>query len=165
MDPIDLDAGRLEAGRDYLQALRKLGLEPDGLLWAHDRDLEQFVLVLVTKFVDVAGPLDLSKTLFAAYNAAATPREIDPFIVRLHSPNQSIIRSLSEALQTKYRVQEIDEDGRPGAFVEDMRITLTVGPLVVQREWIYQFKQRKQANIDVSRRWHRFSDNVQHLAA
>ncbi len=93
MDQRDLGVARYDGGADYLDALRRLKLEPEALFWAYDRTLEQFVLVIVTSLFDFAGPLALMRLLFDAYNASATPKEIDPFILRLHSPKHAIYRA------------------------------------------------------------------------
>src|SRR5947209_5983531 len=83
-----------EAGADYLKAVRALGLDPDALLWAYDTVIKKHVLVLVTDMFDFRGPYEVSQLLFQAYNNAGTPREIDPFIVRLHSPKHTIVPEL-----------------------------------------------------------------------
>jgi hypothetical protein len=51
------------------------------------------VLVIVTSLFDFVGPLRLMRLLFDAYDAAATPKEIDPFILRLHSPKHALYRA------------------------------------------------------------------------
>ncbi|WP_162561287.1 hypothetical protein [Methylobacterium terrae] len=73
-----LPTGHLKAGAEYLSALRGLGLDPEGLLWAHDRTVQDFVLVLVTAQFDAVGPLELYRLLTHAYNAAATPQAVSP---------------------------------------------------------------------------------------
>ncbi|MCU6454370.1 hypothetical protein LPN01_09785 [Sphingomonas sp. A2-49] len=90
----NLSAARIAAGRDFLTALRRLGLRPEGLFWAVDHSISEQVLVLITGMYDHAGPLALNKKLFEAYNLAATPREISPFIVRTHSPREDIAKHL-----------------------------------------------------------------------
>jgi hypothetical protein len=164
MDTPELDMIRRQAGKDYWDALRKLGLEPDGLFWAHDGKLG-FVLVLITEMFDYKGPLEISKLLFKAYNAAATPREVDPFIVRLHSPEQTIVRD-SFPMGVSPSVQKVNEvtklpEGSPTAIKN-----VKFGDFTMSHDWVYKFKlPDKKKTIDLGRRWSRFERNVERLAA
>ncbi len=54
MDQRNLGVARYDAGAEYLDALRRLKLEPEALFWAYDRTLEQYVLVVVTSLFDFA---------------------------------------------------------------------------------------------------------------
>lgn len=87
MDSRPVPTQYLEAGQDYLDALRDLGLTPTYLGWGWEQLTERWLLVLVTSIVDTGGPLALNSLLFRAYNAKATPQEISPFIVRVFSPD------------------------------------------------------------------------------
>ena len=170
MDTIRADEARLRAGAEYLSALRSLGFEPDGLFWAWDKQDEVFVLLLVSAFYDVAGPLSLSKLLFKAYNASITPKEIDPFIVRLHSPLQTYIRSIHDEMFLKrVTVREWDDDigglGKP-YLVQDKAVVSTVNDVyqVVLND-IYYLKERKQKLDAVERKWRLVNRNLDALAA
>ena len=44
-----LPSGYLEAGRDFWEALKPLGLVPEALFWAQDKTIGEFVLVLITR--------------------------------------------------------------------------------------------------------------------
>ncbi len=98
MVEISLPADRIEAGTDYLLALRSLGLEPEGLAWVRVDDRPQWLLLLATSFYDVAGPLELNKLLFAAYNRGLLPASIDPFDVDAYSPDQELFREINGIL-------------------------------------------------------------------
>lgn len=166
----EIDEARLNAGAEYLDALRKLGLNPDGLLWGFDVRHQSWVLVLITSFFDYAGPLELSKLLFRAYELAGTPKDIDPFIVRLHSPKQRIIRDLDHMLQTRIKVRDIDvEAGRWGEVYEageKAKITwVAEGDISVPLHAIYRFSTKGKGSVDVSRRWKFFTKQVDALAA
>ena len=135
MDTPELDVSRQNAGGHYLDALRKLGLDPVALFWAYDTVVKSFVLVLITEFFDYKGPYEISKLLFKAYNAAATPREIDPFIIRLHSPAQSAIRNL----RIPTHLHQIDQKtGRPTGELAEIK-NYRLGDLIVSGQWVYKF--------------------------
>lgn len=156
-----LPPDHLGAGRDYLAALKKLGLQPEGLLWAYDRTVSEFVLVLVTGQFDFVGPTAIYETLTRAYNLAATPAAISPFILRLHSPRQEIVRELRTAYGWDIRVDPLTPDP-PGITVD---IELNAGDLTFRVEWVYHLRERKIAPAERARRWRTFQGNVAKLAA
>lgn len=171
MDQNDLGLARYDAGRDYLAALRRLGLDPEALFWAFDSEVRQFVLVLVTRFFDYAGPLALSEVLFKAYNAAATPAEIDPFILRLHSPEQKIYRELLFSLRSTGTIEAgADRDVYHRAVIAGERVQAGVlnfkyADLEGFGAWIYTASAQRKKLIDIARPWDRLSHNVEALAA
>lgn len=161
MDTPELDVGRKVAGQHYLKALLALGMDPVALFWAFDRKVDSFVLVLITEFFDYKGPYEISKLLFKAYNAAATPREIDPFIIRLHSPAQKAIRNF----RIPTHIYNVDQTGRPVGEPAELK-SATVGDLIVSGDWVYKFgKPSKKKSTELSRLWSRFERNIEKLAA
>jgi hypothetical protein len=153
-----LPSGYLEAGQDFFGALKRLGLVPEALFWAQDKTIDEFVLVLITSHFDTKGPKEIYRLLTQAYNLAATPATISPFIVRLHSPSQAI----SEAILHS----EFSTSGNFAYF------TLNRGDLTYRDKWIYtakykngSVKVKKLSPIDRSRQWKRFKENVERLAA
>lgn len=150
-----LEIGHLEIGSAYLHALQSLGLDPDALFWAYDEVVGETVLVLVTSQFDHVGPLALSETLFKAYNLAGTPKEIDPFIVRLHSPDHTLIRNVARFLPMRFG----------GPLAQSIRAELNVGGLRFEPGWIYKFQPSKRRSVDLSRQWSRFARNIDLLAA
>jgi hypothetical protein len=165
MDSPELEVRFMSAGADYLKAVRALGLDPDALLWAYDTVIKKHVLVLVTDMFDFRGPYEVSQLLFQAYNNAATPRDIDPFIVRLHSPKHTIVPELlhfaaADTVQkTNKDTNEPEGDKIPIKEVE-------VGGLKVRKAWVYQIRQpRSQKVVELAKRWARFQRNVEKLAA
>jgi hypothetical protein len=163
----EIDVARQKAGAEYLTSLEHFGLRPDALFWAFDKTLDRFVLVLVTEAVDFAGPFNLSKVLMEAHRKAATPIEIDPFIVRVHSPNQAIIKALGSVLPfsaSKARVHSPDGELKDNLSIAEM-IT-NAADLEVSSEWVYRFeKKKKTQTIEVARHWRRFATNIEKLAA
>lgn len=156
-----LPPDHLNAGGDYLAALKKLGLQPEGLLWAYDRTVSEFVLVLVTGQFDFVGPTAIYETLTRAYNLAATPAAISPFILRLHSPQQEIVRELRTAYGWDIRVDALT----PAPHPVSIDIELNAGDLTFRVEWVYHLREFKVAPMERARRWRRFQSNVSKLAA
>lgn len=163
-DMIDMNAAsrqRRGAGEEFLCALRKLGLNPDALLWAFETNANnRMVLILMTSFFDYAGPLEVSRLLFKAYNASAIPSEINPFIVRLHSPRQAFGRELM-------RLKPSITDSATGRSVPAGSGTLWAWEegLSFAFDGVLKFPSRASTTVEQSRRWHRFSQNVDRLAA
>lgn len=170
MDQKDLGLERFDAGAEFLTSISKLGLKPEALLWAYDRKIEQFVLVLITNFFDFAGPLELSKRLFAAYNACALPKSIDPFIIRPHSPHQKIYRELTFSLQTTVSLGLKDRIGPARRILsgETERVGhyhFTYGGLESYDSWVYLATTRVKRSIEAEPSWRRFDKAVKALAA
>jgi len=172
VDQRDLGIVRYDAGAEYLDALRRLKLEPEALFWAYDRTLEQYVLVIVTSLFDFAGPLALMRLLFDAYNAAATPKEIDPFILRLHSPKHALYRAAQLHIGNRFDMAELK-----GRSLDRATIAGEVTPPVVMSfraddlesfgTWVYKSTpvSPKAKTVDTERRWRRFESAVHALAA
>ena len=170
MDQKDLGVERYDAGRDYLTALRRL--EPEALFWAYDKSMGQLVLVLVTSLFDFAGPLALTKLLFDAYNAAATPKEIDPFILRLHSPKHTLYRAAQVHIGTR-----VDSAGLKGAALDRATISGEFAPTAVASfgagdlesfgTWVYKSTPSSKGGktVELGPRWRRFEHAVHALAA
>jgi hypothetical protein len=161
MDRDSLPAGYLEAGQEYLSALRKLGLDPDGLFWARDATMGEFVLVLITSQVDFVGPLEIYRLLTRAYNLAATPAAISPFIVRIHSPAQHIVERISNVWGARLKFH-----GSEGWFeAERSLVHVGIEDLQFHFAWVYAFNPKKLKTGDRVRKWARFKRNVEALAA
>jgi hypothetical protein len=164
VDTVELDQVRKDAGAVYLEALERLGLHPSALFWAKDKVTNGFVLVLATEMFDYKGPLALSKLLFKAYNAAATPQEIDPFVVRLHSPDHAIIRML-DGWRNLSNLKITHKNGVP----IDPSVSIqgvTVDDLEFRPDWVYLYNlPPKKGSIELLRRWRRFQAAVNKLAA
>jgi len=159
MDTPALPVGYYEEGGRYLASVEALGLRPAAFFWAFDRVTETFVLVLITEEFDAVGPLALSKILFKAYIAEATPRAIDPFIIRLHSPHHQIVQAMDKIMPLKYT------SAGPGAPAA--RAITTVAGLEIDGDWVYRFDKPLSTakTTDVLRRWRRFERNIDKVAA
>jgi len=171
----------IAAGRDFMAALETLGLRPEGLFWAHDQTIDEQVLVLVTAMFDHAGPLRVNEKLLRAFNLAATPREISPFIVRLHSPTEDIAAELSEFADfyRKNAIQfKVGEHGDvEGTWSLNDPTASSFGRLSIERIGIpntdlllylrgfYKMDLQKKSPEQRLREWSRFSSRVDALAA
>ena len=160
-----------QAGVEYLAALRSLGLDPEALFWAKDTVVGEDVLILVTSLFDFAGPLELSELLFRAYNLAATPREVDPFILRLHSPRHTAIREMAHRFGdgTRIKMPMMFAFKQPIPGIHEIRLAaLSMGAdVTAYADAIYQFdlSEKIVPYADASRRWRRFQKHVDKLAA
>lgn len=171
MDTSRVDPVRLRAGAEYLSALRSLGIEPDALFWAYDLARHDAMLVLVSSFFDAVGPFAMQETLFKAYKAAATPREIDPFVVRLHSPKHRVIRELWEKLGPLDDIEiegVISETGEAKTYRvsdDDVGFTMARGDFAVPVKFMYKFKMPGSSKPDLAMKWKSISRTVDRLAA
>jgi hypothetical protein len=164
VDRLTLPDSSIEAGQEYLDSVRRLGLEPEGFLWAYDKTIEQYVLVMVTSQFDTVGPQEIYRLLTKAYRASATPREINPFIIRLHSVNQLIVPHLQRAVELDITssVKKADGSVSEATYIDILKNALD---LSFRKEWIYVFRIKRVKPADRSRRWKRFAQNVERLAA
>lgn len=154
---------RLKGGREYLTALKKLGFIPDALLWAGVGDQAAdgaMELLIVTSWVDEIGPKAIYDLLFEAYDASATPKDIDPFIVTLFSPETQIAIDLKNAIYTL----RSDARAKPS---KEVRPVLFLGMMDYYTipSWIIFSRPSKSDHFDILRRFHAFQNNVAKLAA
>ena len=165
MDTPKLPVNYLEEGKRYLDDIEALGLRPAAFFWAYDRPLDTFVLVLITEEYDHVGPLELSRHLFKAHNAAVTPSTIDPLIIRMHSPQHQIVREMDKLMPL--RISFTPSDGGEPPAEPWARAVTTVGGLEIDGEWVYRFDKplADRKTVDILRRWHRFERNVDKAAA
>lgn len=161
-----LTAAHLDAGADYCQALLGLGLDPDIMAWVYEANSKTLSLAIVTSLVDRIGPKSIYDVLFKAYDIAATPRAIDPFVVSLYSPNMDLAVDLRNNLK-------VDDDGfldfgPRNAPSHIQGVAFHIGyaePKAVLGVGVYRVR-RQRMNADQDRgRWRRFSGEIARLAA
>lgn len=158
-----LSAERREAGGDYLAALKRLGLEPEGLLWAFHQEREELQLAMVTSLVDRIGSLDIYRVLTQAYDAAGTPKSIDPFIVSLYSPNSVFANDFKGS----YDIEVGNPKGRlnTGEAVDFGEVWFAAGNFTFRKSWVYVALRRAPESRHQLKEWDRFRHNVERLAA
>lgn len=158
-----LDAQRVQAGKEYLDALHRLGLEPDVLCWVYDAIESEIELAIVTSMAERIESLEIYRLLFRAYEAAATPREIDPFIVSIYGPNSSFGITLRES------ISNLTTDGAFSSLENTKRFVFSIeGPArskFVLARGVYTRKELRKSAAEDLRRWGRFKRNVEAVAA
>ena len=166
MDTPDLAPSFLNAGREYVERLSSLGMDVTMSMWAFDQITDEFILLVVTDFFDVKGPLEVSRELFRAYNLSLTPKEIDPFKVRLHSNKHPFVDEILKfAIDYPY-LQKVDQiTGNPVG--EKVRYSGgSAGNLAFKLSWLVKsVKPVARKPVEISRRWDRFVRNVEKAAA
>lgn len=157
-----LSEERWTAGADYLAALRQLGLEPEGLLWAFHEARREMALVLVTSLVERIGPKDLYEVLFEAYEKAGTPRSIDPWIVVAFGPDSLLGEEFAVMMEAEVRVVEAP----PSLELPIFKYGLGGGEYTFSHEWVYVAKPRwRSESKHQVKIWNTFRENVARLAA
>jgi len=163
----ELEVNFLKAGEEFAQSLETLGLDAHAIFWAYDETEARHVLIIVTDFFDLKGPLEISKQLFKAYNASITPQQIDPFVVRLHSINQSLGEEYSNKAGMDWSLKIWDSQGNPKPIPAEAKVTsMTIGDLVLAPSWIIRSRKLDhRKTVEINRRWNRFTKNVDKAAA
>ncbi len=158
-----LDAARVAAGKEYLAALNGLGLEPDVLCWVYDADADEMQLAIVTSMAERVEGLSIYKLLFRAYEASATPREIDPFIVSVYGPRSHFGMALRRHLGGMARCGTFSSPERAAMFT--MTNAGASGRLVVLGRGVYAAKEGRRSAAEDLQRFKRFQRRVEALAA
>jgi hypothetical protein len=155
---------RLKAGRDYLASLRKLGFEPEAAFWAlpgSDESEDNYQLIIISSWVHTIGPLAVYDLLFEAYDASATPKEIDPFCVSLFSPKSRIAVDFWNAVRTFEVAKARDADSQ--SLIPMM--VLGVFDYCTTSEYILSNRRVTSTRFNDARRFNAFKSNIAKLAA
>lgn len=158
-----LDEARLLAGKEYLAALANLGLDPDVLCWVYDADRGEMQLAIVTSMAERIGSLSIYKLLFRAYEAAATPREVDPFIVSVYGPKSDFGMKLRQTLGGFGKRGRFSTPERAALFT--LTNTGASGRQVVLGKGVYVATEGRRSAADDVKRFERFARRVRALAA
>lgn len=166
MDQVNLPATHVSAGREYLGAVRALGLRPDGLFWGQWADAADWSLLLVTHLYDRIGPLKIADLLIRAYNAGRLVKDISPFVVELHSPDHATVRDLMQQAGRE-RGGGLSAYGVGGSMhhPDSDRISIQAGDLKVPMSGLYLLEARQIAPMDSQREWKHFKRSVEAIAA
>ncbi|WP_232494905.1 hypothetical protein [Novosphingobium kaempferiae] len=151
-----------ELGKTYLRELRRLGINPEAMMWAFERDTQKFALLIVWSGVEKYGPLRLSELLFKAYRLGALPQQIDPFAVHVFGYGHLISSLLLSTPPEGAHYLNIFHSENGGAPVElDDESTI----FWAETSWVYCRADRKKSGLAVGTEWRRFQRNVERLAA
>ncbi|MBN9983091.1 hypothetical protein [Rhizobium laguerreae] len=189
MDSEELSPALLKAGQEYLESLRRLRLNPEGLLWSRVNELlpvkvnnggdvterlgdhatGDWHLVLITSAIDEGGPSALNQLLFKAYDASATPKEISPFIVEVMSAKSSFVQHLLLALNNPVGPIAIQFKTPEGQTITQpanpSSAQTLIGGLWFDRKWIYHLTGLRERHADRKRHWREFMQSVNALAS
>lgn len=166
---------RLAAGKRFVSALQDLGLITPLAFWVREKESDTFILMIVTDFFDLKGPLELNRLMFSAYNAEALPQDIDPFHVQFCSPHQILGRRLVEiasirVVASNSQTEDLDVgvlsfDGfetKYGWFIHnkfDPYVASKAGRVPAT------LAVRKPSDMLLKRQWRSFASRVEKLAA
>ncbi len=153
----------MQAGKEYLDALHRLGLEPDVFCWIYDAVEDGIELAIVTSIAERIGSLDIYKLLFRAYEAAATPRDIDPFIVSIYGPNSFYGAMLREHIRTLAADGAFSDPGNATRFTTVMENSAELKVMLARG--VYARGDTRRSAAQDLKRWSRFKQNVEALAA
>jgi hypothetical protein len=171
VDPKDLGVERYDAGRDYLVACGPSGLKRRRSFGRTTKPSSSSYWSLVMSLFDFAGPLALTQLLFDAYNASATPKEVDPFIIRLHSPKHTLYRAVQGHIATRFdqadlKGSALDRATIAGDVHPSIIAAFQVGDLESFGSWVYKSTPKARAKaLDPERQWSRFERAVHAVAA
>lgn len=158
-----LDAARVGAGKEYLAALNALGLKPDVLCWVYEVEEGEMQLAIVTSMAERVGGLSIYKLLFRAYEAAATPREINPFIVSVYGPKSNFGVKLRRVLGGLAERGTFSVPERAALFT--LTDTGASGRRVVLGRGVYVASEGRRSAAEDLKRFRHFQRRVEALAA
>lgn len=157
-----LPEGYYAAGSAYLRDLRKLGLHPEALMWAHDKEADRFVLLMVWSGMEKYGMLRLSELLFQAYRTSLLPRQINPFDVHVFNYDHTV----SELLRyepPKASVWQKYFHGIPNNWPAEFEANDHI--YLLNKSWVYHRSDTKRSTLKVGAEWRRFQKSVETAAA
>jgi hypothetical protein len=103
---------------------------------------------------------------------AATPKEIDPFILRLHSPKHALYRAARLHIGNRFdranlKGRALDRATIAGEVTPPVIASFRAGDLESFGTWVYKSATvaAKAKSVDPERRWRRFESAVHALAA
>lgn len=167
-----LDEVRSRAGIEYLKALRSLGLDPDILCWVYEPGEGEMGLALITTLAERVESMRIYDLLFRAYEAAATPREVDPFIVSVYGSG-SVFATWLKGILARYTANgmPLAGDTKKGTKFSFRHQSINLwdhslgGDRIVLARGVYALKQARRSHATDLKRWKTFERNVLRLAA
>lgn len=151
------------AGRNFDADLVKLGLRAHTITWAFDTIIEEHVLIVVTDFYEVQGPLKIMQLLFQACNSSRLASNVDPFKIRIHSIDQPFIRAVMQVKNADVYGKEPDGT-RIDLEIEDG--TFGVGDVYFDLSWMIADRAiGKRERHSIVRQFKKFAERIEKLAA
>ena len=176
---------RLVAGRDYCDALERLGFPVQACLWTipeergvHSRvaaGLEgEFELGLVSSLIEREGPRKIYDLLWKAYDFAGTPGSLSPWSVCLYGSRSLFgrrVRNISLASHGVIHGFEFDGDALvDGATIVEKSIPMdepwtSFAGRLTRNSWVYKIEFADRGNAADRRAIKTFARNIEKLAA
>lgn len=164
--------------REFTKSLSTIGFDMDGVFWVYDKEDERQVLLVVTDFFDVKGPLEIYRQIFKAYNASLTPKEIDPSCVRFLSRNQTVAKDIMDSVlsnprKTDYKKDYLEFNPLPSGTEKIVKITYYNwqdynGPEVIirpERVVMVKPQHKIRKNTEIIKKWKLFENKLNNLTA
>lgn len=145
------------AGIDYAGKLLEYGLRPHLICWTFPHGRGEAELAIVTPLVELVGPLSIYQVLFAAYDAATLPREIDPFRITLYGDKSNLGIDLVNAVHGAGFVgQHFLKDGAPVSVDATDIVSGFVDPVTIPGYGIIYLDDAKLPGVEHLGKWRRF---------
>lgn len=158
---------RFRAGERYIRAIEGLGFSVDYALWtisAESHSASDIQLSIVSRMIETAGTKAVYQLLFMAFEHAATPREIDPWIVSLYGTKTKFADHLpSIPLMQDIGFMTVKTDN--GLVNQETPVWHKVLDRLTRPSWIYKLKQFEGTAHSDDWAYERFRRNVEALAA
>lgn len=171
--PSPLPKGFLEASKTYVDAVKGLGLPVSFASCILDRSTEtpshvgDVRLLLVSPWADRFGETRLYALLFEAYEKAALPKEIEPFMVEILSEAKALTDVVKEGL-ANFPDNPIADFSVGGVKVHEnveLPVVFQAGDYGFVPEWVIVADWKSHKGSDQIRKFKRFERNVHGLAA
>lgn len=158
---------RFRAGERYIRAIEGLGFSVEYALWtisAESQAGSDIQLSIVSRMIETAGTKAVYELLFKAFEYAATPREIDPWIVSLYGTRTKFADHLpSIPLMQDIGFMTVKTDD--GLVNHETPVWHQVLDRLTRPSWIYKLKHFEDTAHSDDWAYERFRRNVEALAA
>lgn len=154
------------AGIDYTSKLIEFGLRPHLVCWTYPHARGEAELAIVTPLVELVGPLSIYEVLFAAYDAATLPREIDPFRITLYGDKSNLGIDLVSAVHRAGIVgRYFMKEGEAVSMDRTDIISGIVDPVSIPGYGVIYLDDAKFPGVEHLGKWRRFEKEALKTAA
>lgn len=158
---------RFQAGERYIKAIEQLGFSVEYALWTISTEAESssdIQLSIVSKMIETAGTKAVYALLFKAFEHAATPPEIDPWIVSLYGSQTKFADHLT-SIPMLHDVGFMAIKTPDGIVNQETPMWIRVIDRATRPSWIYKLKHFEDQPRSDRWAYERFRRNVEALAA
>lgn len=89
------------AGKQLLEELDNVGLQPNGAGWVHDSEADRWFYLVLTPLIDERGPYWIYERLLRLFNRRPLPAGVSPLDLRIYSPLERGMSGLLSAIRTE----------------------------------------------------------------